>query len=164
MPTWIKQPIDDILLLYHEPYKSNHAYWPGLLLAVRLALFLMFGVNALHDYSENLLAISAVSFGLLAWPWIIRDHVYKNKWFGVLEASYILNLGVFAAATFYVQQSGGNQAVVAYISTIATFVSFFVTLMYHIFLQKNQVCLVSAAAVGYKEKSMKKLMVKMMDL
>ena len=143
MVTWIKQPTDKILQLYHEPYDINggqcHGYWPGLLLAVRLALFLIFGVNALRDYSENLLAISAASFGLLAWPWIIGGHLYNIKWLGALEASYMLNLGVFAAATFYVQQSGGNQATVAYISTSIAFLSFLITLMYHIFVQRNQI-------------------------
>ena len=117
MPTQMKQPTKGILKLYHNPYVDAHGYWPGLLLAVRLALFLIFGVNALRDYSENLLAISAASLGLLAWLWITGGHLYEKKWLGALEASYMLNLGVFAAATFYMQQSGGNQATVAYILT-----------------------------------------------
>ncbi len=139
MATWMKQPINDILKLYHNPYVDAHGYWPGLLLAVRLALFLIFGVNALRDYSENLLAISAASLGLLAWPWITGGRVYKNRWFGVLEASYMLNLGVFAAATFYVQKSGGNQSIVAYISTGTALLSFLVTLVYHVYRQRVQI-------------------------
>jgi hypothetical protein len=138
MATQMKQPINDILKLYHNPYVDAHGYWPGLLLAVRLALFLMFGVNALRDYSENLLAISAASLGLLAWPWITGGCIYKNKWFGVLEASYMLDLGVFAAATFYVQQSGGNQFIVAYISTGTALLSFLVTLVYHVYRQREK--------------------------
>jgi hypothetical protein len=110
-----------------------------MLLAVRLALFLIFGVNALRDYSENLLAISAASVGLLAWPWITGGRIYNNRWFGVLEASYMLNLGVFAAATFYVQKSGGNQSIVAYISTGTALLSFLVTLVYHIYDQRVQI-------------------------
>ena len=51
----------------------------------------------------------------------------------------MLNLGVFAAATFYVQQSGGNQAVVAYISTSVAFVSFLATLLYQIGDQRIQI-------------------------
>ena len=65
----------------------------------------------------------------------------KKKWYGVLEASYMLNLGVFAAATFYVQQSGGNQAIVVYISTNIAFVSFLITLVYDACIdQRGKVC------------------------
>ena len=138
MATWMKQPINGILKLYHKPYVDAHGYWPGLLLAVRLALFLIFGANALRDYSENLLAISAASLGLLAWPWVTGGPVYENRWFGVLEASYMLNLGVFAAATFYVEQSGGNQSIVAYISTGIACLSFLITLVYHIIDQRQK--------------------------
>ena len=67
--------------------------------------------------------------------------MYKNKYFGVLEASYILNLGILAAATNYVQQAGGNQAAVAYTSTSIAFLTFILIIIYHIYLQiKNYQC------------------------
>ena len=119
---------------YHSPYKEKHRYWTGLLLVVRFVLLLVFGTNVFGEESENLLAISAASFGLLAWPWLIGT-VYKNWYLGVLEASFILNLGISAAATSYVQQAGGNQAVVSYISTGIAFVTFIAILLYHIDLQ-----------------------------
>ena len=119
---------------YHSPYKEKHRYWTGLLLVVRFALLLVFGTNVFGEESENLLAISAASFGLLAWPWLIGT-VYKNWYLGVLEASFILNLGISAVATSYVQQAGGNQAVVSYISTGIAFATFIAILLYHIDLQ-----------------------------
>ena len=158
MPKWMKQLVESILDLYHEPYEKEHAYWPGLLLVVRLALFLIFGINALHDYSENLLAISAASFGLLAWPWITGSHVYKKKfrWSGVLEASYMLNLGIFASATFYVEQSGENRAVnqiiVANLSTSIAFVSFLITVVYQIYVQlRGHCCSLQGRTQYYEE-------------
>ena len=42
--------------------------------------------------------ISAASFGLLVWAWLIGT-VYKNWYLGALEASFILNLGISAVAT-----------------------------------------------------------------
>ena len=73
---------------------------------VRLVLLLVFGTNVFREESENLLAISAASFGLLVWPWL-KGTVYKNWYLSVLEASFILNVGISAAATSYVQQAGG---------------------------------------------------------
>ena len=119
---------------YYAPYKGMHRYWTGLLLILRFALLLVFGTNVLGDSSENLLAISASSSGLLVWPWMIGS-VYENWYLGALEASFILNLNVLAVATFYVQQAGGNQAAVAYTSTGLTFATFIAIVLYHIYLQ-----------------------------
>ena len=119
---------------YYAPYIIKHRYWTGLLLVARLVLLPVFAVNVLGDNSENLLAISAASFGLLVWPWMIGN-VYKNWKLGALNASYILNLGISAVATNYVQQAGGNQVVVAYISTGIAFVTFFATVLGHMYLQ-----------------------------
>ena len=94
----------------------------------------MFGTNVFGEESENLFVISAASFGLLSWPWMM-DPVYKNWYLGVLEASFILNLGISAVATSYVQQAGGNQAIVSYMSTGIAFATFIAILLYHIDLQ-----------------------------
>ena len=119
---------------YYAPYSIKHRYWTGLLLVARLVLLPVFAVNVLGDNSENLLAISAASFGLLVWPWMIGN-VYKNWKLSALNASYILNLGIFAVATNYVHQAGGNQAVVTYISTGVAFVTFFATVLGHLYFQ-----------------------------
>ena len=119
---------------YYAPYMIKHRYWTGLLLVARLILLPVFAVNVLSDNSENLLAISAASFGLLVWPCMIGS-VYKNWKLGALNTSYILNLGIFAVATNYVQQAGGNQVVVSYISTGIAFVTFFATVLGHMYLQ-----------------------------
>ena len=79
-------------LLPHNDHPHGHA------------LLLVFGTNVFGEGSENLLAISAACFGLLAWPWMMGT-VYKNWYLGVLEASFILILGISAAATSYVQQA-----------------------------------------------------------
>ena len=146
---WLRKwkKFQNILDIYHKPFDDNHLYWPCLLLVVRLALFVIFGANALTDYSENLLVMTAAAFGLLAWPWISGGQVYKYdkdrgedfRFYGVSESSYILNLGVFAVATVYVQQSGGNQAAVAYTSTRAAFATFIVTILYHLYQQRENV-------------------------
>ena len=133
--SWINNlKLKAFLEAYYAPYMIKHHYWTGLLLVARLVLLPVFAVNVLGDNSENFLAISAASFGLLVWPWMIGN-VYKNWKLGALNASYIFNLGIFAVATNYVQQAGRNQTVVAYISTGTAFVTFFVTVLGHMYFQ-----------------------------
>ena len=119
---------------YYAPYMIKHRYWTGLLLVARLVLLPVFAINALGDNSENLLAISAASFSLLVWPLMIGN-IYKNWKLRALNTSYILNLGIFAIATNYVQQAGGNQAVVTYISTGIAFITFLATVLGHLYFQ-----------------------------
>ena len=122
---------------YYAPYNERHRYWTGLLLIVRLALLLVFAVNVLGDNSESLLAISAASFGLLVWPWMIGS-VYKNWHLSALNASYLFNLGILAVATNYVQQAHGNQTLVICISASVAFATFVVTVLGHIYLQTKE--------------------------
>lgn len=122
---------------YYAPYNEKHRYWTGLLLVLRFVLLLVFGTNVLGDSSENLLTISAASFGLLVWPWMFAN-VYKKWYLSALEASYLLNLGILAVATNYVKQAGGNQAAVAYTSTGIAFATFIVIVLYHVYLQTKK--------------------------
>ena len=66
--TQLKKPVDGLLYIFYAPFSQRYHYWPGLLLVIRLGLNIVFGVNALRDNDENLLAIATAAFGLLAWP------------------------------------------------------------------------------------------------
>ena len=133
--SWIRSPkVTAILDSYHAPYKLKHRYWTGLLLLLRCAMFLVFAFNVTGDDSINLLVISstalgtAVAFGLIGM-------VYKCWYLNALELSFILNLGILAAATYHVNQSGGSQAAVAYTSVGIAFLTFVGIVVYHIFLR-----------------------------
>jgi len=77
-----------------------------------------------------------------SWAWIVGG-VYKNWWLEVLEASFILNLGVLAAATYNIKLEEsrfdtslkqGNH-IAAYISLSIAFVITIGIFLYHIYLQ-----------------------------
>ena len=57
--------------------------------------------------------------------------VYRKWPLDILEFSFIINLGIFSVATAYVLNNGGNQTVVASISTMISFVSFIGILLWH---------------------------------
>ena len=119
---------------YHAPYKSKHRYWSGLLLVLRFVLFLVFALNPQHDPNINLLAILVGTGILQLWAWV-SGGVYKNWCLDALEGSFVLNLTILGAATYYVSHSGGDQLAVGYTSVITALVTFVGILAYHIFQQ-----------------------------
>ena len=86
--------------------------------------------------SINLLAISSVAFGLIL---VTRytGAVYSKIYVDVLEASFTLNLGILAIATYYVKLAvvPVNQAAVAYTSVGIAFATFIGVVLYHTYLQ-----------------------------
>ena len=133
--SWVKSPkVKAILDTYHAPYKPKHRYWTGLLLLLRCALFIVFAFNISGDNSINLLATSSTIFGILGW-FTLSGVVYKNWYLNAIEVSFILNLGVLATATYHVNQSGGNQAAVAYTSVCIAFLTFIGIVTYHVYVR-----------------------------
>jgi len=62
----------------------------------------VFAINTQANPSINLLAISSVAFGLIL---VTRytGAVYRKLYVDILEASFTLNLGFLAIATYYVK-------------------------------------------------------------
>ena len=119
---------------YHAPYKAKHRYWPGLLLAHRFVLLLVFTFNHQQNFSINLIAIIVATGILHLWAWV-SGGVYKNWCLDALEGSFMLNLIVLAAATYHVNHSRGDHRAVGYTSVSIALATFIGILVYHIFQQ-----------------------------
>ena len=133
--SWISKPqIRSILDAYYAPYKEEYRYWPGMLLALRFVMLLIYVSTSLTNVNANLLTIAVATLGLELWAWIGKQ-VYRHKYLDILEGSFIFNLGLLAAITFYVRVAGGNQAAVVYTSVSVAFVTFIGILTYHAFQQ-----------------------------
>jgi predicted outer membrane repeat protein len=130
--SWLNK-IKPFMDAYHAPYRKHTRYWTGLLLITRLGLFLTFAINANGSEGVNLLAVSSVSISLLA----IHRRVYEKTWKDFLESSYILNLGIFSVATFYLKEESkndNNQLILSSISIGIAFITFLGILLFHISL------------------------------
>ena len=97
-------------------------------------MFLVFAFNISVNDSVNILVISSATFGILVW-FILSGVVYKSWWLNALEVSFILNLGILAAATYHVILSGGSQAAVAYTSVGIAFLISVGIVTYHIYMR-----------------------------
>ena len=128
--SWLNK-IKPFMDAYHAPYKKETRYWTGLILIVRCALLLTFALNTLGNANVDLLVTTSVTAGLLAW---MHHNVYERLYNNVLETSFILNLCIFAAATYHVKETGGSQAVLAFTFVGIAFATFICIVLYHIYL------------------------------
>ena len=133
---------------YFGPFRGEHRYWVGVLLVARAVLLLVFGLNSTNDPSVNLLAVITVAVLLLIHlPYDTHKIVYPNgagkhirfwggsyyrKWYlSLLENSFILNLLMLAAGTWYVISTKGNQTAALYTSVGITFCQFIGIIIFH---------------------------------
>ena len=132
--SWINKPTFRTFLdAYHAPYASSHRYWTGLLLWVRCILFIIIASPSAGDSRADLFAVSSAVVELITFA--LATGIYHNRYFGILEVSFFLNLVLLATATNYIQAAGGNQAAVTLISLSVAFTTFAGIVIYHIFLQ-----------------------------
>ena len=121
---------------YTGPFKDKYRFWVGLLLLVRILPFV--GSQFFGEHILQLIAFAALIVMALAWSF---HGVYKKWPLNVLEASFVLNLGVSATATSILNHRN-KQEVIAGISVGVAFITFIGVLVYHSYkkLRSTQMC------------------------
>ena len=129
--SWINK-IKPLMDAYYAPYKKESRYWTGFLLLVRCALFLTFAFNALGNTSINFLTITSVTVGLTVIAWL-KTRLYEKIFNDFLEACFVINLCILAAATYHVREIEGSQDKLAFTSVGIAFVIFIGIVLYHVY-------------------------------
>ena len=122
---------------YHTPYNKKYRFWPGLLLLVRVVLYITASVTVSANPQASLLTTILLVGGLFLFKAIIGMRVHKNLIVDILETVMLFNLLVLAAFSLYQFKSDiyiDKQTAVAYISTLITFILLVGAIAYHIFL------------------------------
>ena len=134
---WVKK-LKPLFDAYTGPYKDRHRYWTGLLLLVRIVLFLIFSMNIRGSADVNLLA-TIVTVLLLFLYLALVGGVYKTWHLNIIDYSFFLNLGILASATTIARW--GQKAVV-YTSVSIAFVLFIFIVAFHTLtkLKSSQIC------------------------
>ena len=127
---WVKK-LKPLFDAYTGPYKDRHRYWTGLLMLVRIVLFLIFAINTRGSADVNLLAIILVILSLFMYV-ALAGTVYKAWSLNAIEYSYFLNLGVLSSATFYTTVIGQSKLGVVYTSVGITFTQFIIIAALHV--------------------------------
>ena len=130
---WVRyQKLRHFLEPYHAPYAAKYRYWTGLLLFVRVLLYLISLLNVSLDPRVDLMAIIFVIGGLILLKGMIVKRIYKNWPLDVMETAIYFNLVAFSVLTWYNLDFGGSQVAVAYISVMIIFILLLGVTIFHV--------------------------------
>ena len=119
---------------YHKPYTPKHRYWTGLLLVVRIILYLVAAVNISNDPTIALTAISFTVCCIFTLSKFIGSRMYRKRPVDVLETFFYLNILSFAIFTWYsLDNPDTNQEAAAHTSVIITVIILLVIVVYHVY-------------------------------
>ena len=129
---------------YHAPYNFKHRYWTGLLLFMRIFLYLVFAFNVSGDPKVNLTAISLVIGGILFYKGQI-GRIYQKKAVDMIEMLCCLNICSYSVIQMYVLQrkTSHQQSInyAAYLSGTVTFILLVSVIVYHVYCMLHAWCL-----------------------
>lgn len=136
--SWINK-LKPFMDAHEGQLKNNFRNWTGILLLIRIFLFILNAVSSRNYDDEVILLITAiVMFLLTGFGWVARGGMYKKWPLNILECSFFLNLGILSVATLFVGQAEGREqnAVIQTSGTIAL-LELGGILVYHVYKQVN---------------------------
>ena len=130
--SWINK-LKPFLDAYQAPFKDQYCYWPGVLLMVRVVLYLAFIINEGNNYNANLLTIALV----LCFYAIITNRlsVYKYWPLCVLENFFLINLISLSCTLIYFQSNNNNGVKIVIASGGLSLVVYLGIIIYHLYVQ-----------------------------
>ena len=118
---------------YHIPYTPSQYYWTGLLLIIRVILYITSAANVSGDPRINLLSIGVVTVCLLLLKGFTR--VYKKLLIEILEVINYANLVLLCIMTFMVLNDERGRVAITTVSVSITFLLLVTVLVYHVYTE-----------------------------
>ena len=114
------------------PYKAKYRYWFGLLLLVRMALYLGIATEKSRESVTVVLAIGLIAASILLLRTFLGNNVYRNRSIGYINSSFFYNLLALSLARLYCLNSSPCRKRSSIISIGLAFILFVIILSYHI--------------------------------
>ena len=132
---WLTNPkIQTFIETCHKPYTPKHRYWTGLLLIIRVILYLVVATNVSNDPTIALTAISFTLCCIFALSKLLGSRLYRKRPVDVLETFFHLNILSFVIFTWYSLDSpASSRQAAAYTSVIITFIVLLLIILYHVY-------------------------------
>ena len=139
--------LNAFITAYHVPYNRKYRYWTGLLLLVRVVLYITSAVTVSANPQTIALLTSILVGGLLVFQVFGSIRLYNNSLVNVIDTVVYCNLLALAMFTLYdFNVDITKQTAVIYVSTLVTFLSLIGVIAYHVLL------LIKKKKEGTKEK------------
>ena len=119
---------------YLIPLKHHHRYWIGLSLLTRAILLIIFAFGESRQLDLLLIVTTCV---VAISTFAVTGGIYDKKWLDMLEISFLVNLGVLAAAVLFSFSFSvnGHEEIATYISITVALLTFIGIIILHVFLQ-----------------------------
>ena len=132
---WSRNPkIQTFIETYHKSYTPKHRYWTGLLLIIRVILYLVAATNVSNDPTIALTAINFTVCCIISLKQFFGSRLYRKWPVDVLETFFYLNILSFMTFTWYSLDSpASSREAAAYTSVIITFIALLLIILYHIY-------------------------------
>ena len=133
---WIRNTkLNAFVSVHHVPYNSKYRYWTGLLLLVRVVLYISASVTVSADPQTSLLVTILLVSGLFIIKEITGTRMYKKSFVNVVEIVIYINLLALSAFSWYrFKEDIYMQRAIAYTSSIITFILLGGVIIYHVHL------------------------------
>ena len=128
----MSQKLSSFLQTYHLPYTPKHRYWTGLLLLVRVIIYLISGFNPTGDPRISLLSTALVMSFLFLYSIMFGVRMYKNWLINAMETITYFNVTAVSILTWYALDSNNKyQPIITNISVGITFIQLLLVVFYH---------------------------------
>ena len=133
--SWSWNPkIQTFIETYHMPYTPKHRYWTGLLLIVRIILYLIAAANVSNNPAIALTAILFMVCCIVLLKGIITSKLHKNQLMNILETFFYFNILFFAIFTWYsLNNKQVHQEAITNTSVIATTLVSLLIILCHVY-------------------------------
>ena len=147
---WSRNPkIQTFIETYHTPYIPKHRYWTGLLLIVRVVLYLVAAANVSNDPTVALTAITSVVCCIALLKGFVANQLYRKRLMDVLETLFRLNILFFTIFTWYaLGNERFHQEIIARTSVIFTIVLLLLIILGHMYTYTNLFSKVKKSKLG----------------
>ena len=133
------QKMSHFIETYHAPHTPRNRYWSGLLLVVRIILYIASAINVSDNPNVNLLIIGLIISGMLFLKEItgINSRIYKKWPIEILETSILINIVVLCTSTLFTNMIENEKAKEAITDTSVAIVllQFLGVVTYHTFTE-----------------------------
>ena len=136
---WIRnQKLSSFMEMYLIPYMPKHRYWTGLLLLIRVSIYLVSAFNPSSDPRITLSSTIFIMSFLFLYIAMFGVRMYKCWFTNAMETFTYFNLVALFTFTWYTTDAGGNQEAITNISVVIIFIQLLAVLLYHVFRYVNQ--------------------------
>ena len=106
--TRMSMKLKPFLDAHYGPMTDKHRYWFGILLSVRIVVFLISATVPASNFSISAFSV-CITANALVYYMAIGPPLYRNKHVAEFEITLFINLALLGLTKFYVVSTDGNQ-------------------------------------------------------